>query len=69
MEVISIMNRLIHRAEKYFSKNPHYNAVVHVLAGMSIGFFLTYPLAREHPLRWGLVFLALTLLGHLWAMR
>lgn len=50
---------------KYMSKHPHYNAGVHWLGGVGLGFLLAYPVAREHPVRWGVAFLVLSLLGHL----
>lgn len=55
------------RSIKYFSKYPDFNGLVHILAGIGIGFMLTYPLAGEHPIRWGLTFLTLALIGHIWA--
>lgn len=61
------MERYYKRAVKYLSRYPHYNAFIHILGGMGIGFLLTYPVAGSHPLRWGLAFLAFSALGHLWA--
>lgn len=61
------MEKYYKRMMKYFSKNPHFNGLTHVLAGMGIGFLLAYPLAGAHPVRWGVAFLALGLLGHWWA--
>ncbi len=55
------------RAVRYFTKYPHTNAVIHLFAGMGIGFLLTYPLAGAHPVRWGVALLTLSVLGHLWA--
>lgn len=52
---------------KFFAKNPKFNSLVHLLAGMGIGFLLTYPVAGSHPVRWGVGFLALAVLGHVWA--
>ncbi len=51
------------------SKYPQYNAIVHALGGIGIGFLLAYPLAGSHPVRWGLAFLGLSILGHLWAIK
>lgn len=61
------MNKYYKRMVKFFAKNPHFNSLVHVCAGMGIGFLLTYPVAGEHPVRWGVAFLVLAALGHLWA--
>ncbi len=55
------------KATKYLSKYPKYNAIIHVLGGIGIGFLLAYPVAGSHPVRWGLIFLGLSLIGHLWA--
>ncbi len=52
---------------KYFSKHPHINAKIHVLAGIGIGILVTHPLADPHPVRWGVALIALSLLGHVWA--
>ena len=52
---------------KYFKKHPYFNSVVHVLAGVGIGFIAAYPLIGTHPIRWGAAFLAVAVLGHLWA--
>lgn len=53
---------------KYMARYPYFNALVHILAGMGIGFLLTYPLAGSHPVRWGVTFLVLSALGHLWSV-
>lgn len=58
-----------HRAMNYFSKYPNYNALVHVVGGIGIGFLLTYPLAGIHPVRWGVAFVVLSMVGHWWAGR
>jgi hypothetical protein len=39
-----------------------------VIAGIGIGFFLTYTVAGIHPVRWGLVFIGIAILGHLRAI-
>lgn len=54
---------------KYFTKHPTYNAVVHLVAGIGIGMMLTFPVAGAHPVRWGMAFLAIALVGHLLAWR
>lgn len=54
-------------AMKYFSKNPDQNAFVHLLGGVGIGFLLAYPVVGEHPIRWGLLFLLMALVGLIWA--
>ncbi len=57
------------RAMKYFGKYPNYNALIHVIGGIGIGFLLTYPLAGSHPIRWGVAFIILSIVGHWWAGR
>ncbi len=52
---------------KYFEKHPNTNSFIHVIGGIGIGFLLTYPLAGSHPVRWGIAFLVLSVLGHVWA--
>lgn len=61
------MNKRHGRMLKYFGKNPRFNSYVHFLAGIGVGFLLTYPLAGQHPVRWGILFLVVSLLGHLYA--
>lgn len=51
----------------YFGKHVEFNSVVHILIGIGIGALLTYPVAGIHPVRFGLVFLVLGILGHVWA--
>jgi hypothetical protein len=57
------------RMLKYFSKRPFFNAVVHTILGIGVGFLLTYTVAGIHPVRWGIAFLVIAFLGHLQAMR
>ncbi|HVZ67599.1 MAG TPA: hypothetical protein VG917_05070 [Patescibacteria group bacterium] len=52
------------KAEKYFSKNPAYNAAVHALGGIGLGILLTHLAFDPHPVRWAALFIGLALLGH-----
>lgn len=52
---------------KYFTKHQGFNSYVHFAGGLGVGFLLTYPIAREHPVRWGLAFVILSVLGHFYA--
>lgn len=61
------MDKLHNKMMKYFSKHQAFNAYVHFLAGMGAGILITYPVVREHPLRWGFAFLLLSFLGHVYA--
>lgn len=56
---------LLKKTEKYFKEHTAYNALVHALGGVGVGILITYPFVRSHPIRWGIVFLALSILGHL----
>lgn len=55
------------KIEKYFSKHPIYNSVIHLLGGIGIGILLTHPFFDPHPVRYGVLFVALSLLGHVYA--
>lgn len=57
------------RAMQFFKNNPNYNAMIHIVAGIGIGFLLAYPIAGIHPVRWGLSLIGLSLVGHWWAGR
>ncbi|MCL4390039.1 MAG: hypothetical protein M1484_01865 [Patescibacteria group bacterium] len=56
------------KALKYFSAHPYYNSAVHLLIGIGIGILITYPLVVTHPIRWGLLFLGIGLIAHLYPM-
>jgi len=62
------MLRLYRKGLKYFGARPLYCSIVHVIAGIGIGFLLTYTVAGIHPVRWGLVFIGIAILGHLRAI-
>ena len=59
--------KLFKNTMKYFSKYPDQNAFVHILGGIGLGFLLTYPAAGAHPIRWGLIFIGMAVVGYLWA--
>jgi hypothetical protein len=56
------------KAISYFKSNIEFNAGVHVLGGIGVGIMIASPLTFPHPVRWALVFLALSLLGHVYAV-
>ncbi len=51
----------------YLANHVEFNAAIHVLAGIGLGIIIAGPLIYPHPVRWALVFLALSLMGHLYA--
>ncbi|OGL53243.1 hypothetical protein A3K55_01995 [Candidatus Shapirobacteria bacterium RBG_13_44_7] len=53
---------------KYYSKHPQFNAIAHLCLGIGLGVLITYPLVGTHPLRWGLAFIILGLLGHFYPL-
>ncbi|MEK7065382.1 MAG: hypothetical protein AAB961_00170 [Patescibacteria group bacterium] len=56
------------RALRYFQNHVEYNAFIHVLGGVGLGILLASPLAFPHPVRWAVVLLGISLLGHLYAV-
>ena len=61
------MKKYYRRMLKYYTKHPMYADTIHVLGGIGFGIILARPLACEHPVRWGVAFLVLSLAGHWWA--
>lgn len=57
----------INKAKKYFAGHVLFNGATHILAGIGIGLLIARPLAGVHPVRWGLAFLGIGIVGHLWA--
>lgn len=55
------------KLEKYFSRHIYLNSLSHLLAGVGIGILLTNSFFNPHPLRFGIAFLILGLLGHAYA--
>lgn len=50
----------------FVKKHPVYHATLHGIGGIGAGIILA-PLAGVHPVRWGIIFLVVSLLGHLYA--
>ena len=59
------MEKSIQQIEKYLSKYPRYNAVIHAVGGIGFGIMIARPIAGTHPMRWGLALLSLAILAHL----
>lgn len=49
------------------NKYPAYNATIHALGGIGIGILIASPIAGTHPVRFGVTFLVLSILGHIYA--
>ena len=62
------MQKKYQKIRKYFKDHADYNAFVHMFAGIGIGILITYPLVGNHPVRWGLLFLIIAVLGHLYPL-
>ena len=56
------------KAIAYFKKHPYYTSFIHFLGGIGIGILIASPLAGIHPIRWGIAFLLLGVLGHIYAL-
>ncbi len=50
----------------YAKKHPAYIASIHALGGVGIGILIASPVAGIHPVRWGVGFITLSLLGHMY---
>jgi len=55
------------KVTSYFSKHVAYNSFVHVMGGIGIGILIASPIIGSHPVRWGLTFLLISVLGHVYA--
>lgn len=53
---------------KFFKTHPMYNSFIHLLSGVGLGILITYPLIGPHPIRWAIVFLTISILGHLYPL-
>lgn len=56
--------KTLKQMEKYFAKHVWYGHLIHVMTGIGIGIIVSGPFAGEHPVRWGVAFLAVGILGH-----
>lgn len=55
------------KATNYFKKHEMYNATVHAVGGIGVGILLASPLFHPHPVRWAIVFMSLSVAGHIYA--
>jgi hypothetical protein len=51
----------------YFKKHTMFHGLVHGIGGIGIGILIARPIADAHPVRYGVIFLLVALLGHLYA--
>lgn len=56
------------KSQDFFKNHVVYNAITHLVIGIGIGILVTYPLVGIHPLRWGLGFLVVGGLAHLYPL-
>ena len=61
------MSKSLKKAVKYMKDNPVYHASVHSIGGIGVGILVAGPLAGVHPVRWGVAFVVVAVLGHLYA--
>ena len=59
---------MYNKINKYFSKHVMYNSAVHAIGGAGIGILIAQPLANPHPVRWAIVLIIISLLGHWYAL-
>ena len=52
----------------YLSKHVWYTSVIHAIAGIGLGIMIARPLDNAHPVKLGLVLLAISGLGHIYPM-
>lgn len=55
------------KALNYFRNHIDFNATIHFIGGIGIGILVASPFAFPHPVRWGLVFLMISVAGHFYA--
>ncbi len=51
----------------FAKKHPAYIGTIHAIGGIGVGILIASPLAGIHPIRWGVIFIAVAILGHLYA--
>lgn len=59
---------MIKKIESFLKVHTNYNSFIHILVGVGIGILLTHSLFDPHPIRWGFLFLAVGILGHLYPL-
>lgn len=62
------MNKSVKRVHDYFSENIWYTKLVYMIGGIGVGIIISGPFAGVHPVRWGLAFILLAALLHLYPL-
>ena len=55
------------KAMRFMKKHPTYTASIHAIGGVGIGMLIASPLAGVYPFRFGIVFIIIAALGHIYA--
>lgn len=67
-EYMKYFLKLRKRVITFFKKHVEFNALTHALGGVGLGIIIASPIAGTHPIRWGIAFLIISLLGHLYSL-
>ncbi len=54
------------KALNFMKKHPAYNASVHAIGGIGLGVLITYPFVGQHPVRVGVAFIIVAIIGHIY---
>ncbi|HSW89588.1 MAG TPA: hypothetical protein VLH19_01820 [Patescibacteria group bacterium] len=54
------------KAMTFIKKHLWFVGLIHAIGGIGVGIMIASPLAGAHPIRWGIAFIAVAALGHLY---
>ena len=54
------------KAKAYLKKHILYTSLIHAIGGIGVGIIIASSIAGTHPIRVGVIFLIIALLGHLY---
>jgi len=57
----------VKKISRYFSKHVFVNSFVHIVIGAGLGVLLTHGIFDPHPVRFGIIFLVLGVVGYIYA--